>query len=75
MREEGIIKVTSKMVGDNEDELESGDLYSVKDLTLDSLGYLRCILSWSDGGDVWKEQYGNNTRIIGNDMRIKKNNQ
>ena len=44
--------------------------YSNEDLTLNS-GNLRYIHPWSDGSDVWKEQCGNNTRIIGN-MRIKK---
>ena len=63
--------LASTIVRDDENELESDDLYSDEDLTLQSLGNLRL---WSDWGDAWKEQYGNNTRIIGNDMRIKKNN-
>ena len=51
----------SKIVGDDEGELKSDDLYSIKDLTWHSLGNLRCIQLW----------YGNNMRIISND----KNNQ
>ena len=62
--EEGL-SLASKNVGDDEDELESDDLYSKEDLTLNSLGHLRWIQPWSDRGDVWKEHYGNNMRIIG----------
>ena len=68
--EEGL-SLASKNVGDDEDELESDDLYSKEDLILNSLGHLRWIQQWSNRGDVWKEQewsvrYENNKRIIGN---------
>ena len=47
--------LASKIIGDDEDELESDDLYSDEDLTLNSLGNLRCIQPW---GNVWKNNMG-----------------
>ena len=71
-KDEGF-SLTSKIIRDDEDELESDDLYSDEDLSLNSLGNLRCIQPLSDWGNVekWKEQYGNNMRIIDNDLIIK----
>ena len=62
----------SKIVKDDEDELKSDILYSEKDLIVHSLDNLRYIQLWSDWGNVQKEEYRNNTRIISNNTRIKK---
>ena len=37
------LSLGSKIVGDYEDGLKSDDLYSDEDLTINSLGNLRCI--------------------------------
>ena len=49
----------SKIIGDDEDELESDDLYSDEDLTLNSLGNLRCsgvviLVMFEKGIMIWK---------------------
>ena len=46
------LALATKNVGDDEDELESDDLYSNEDSILNSLGHLRWIQPLSDRGDV-----------------------
>ena len=64
-KDEGL-SLVSKIVGDDEDELESDDLYSEFKFT-DNLMCIDCNQPWSNWGDVEK----NNMGIKGNDMRIK----
>ena len=63
------LSLASKIVGDDEDKLKSDNLYSDEDLTLNSLGNLS-----HDPMEAMfeKNNIKNNMRIIGNDMRIKK---
>ena len=60
------LSLVSKIIRDDEDELESDDLYSEFKFT-DNLRSIDYNQPWSNWGDVEK----NNMGIKGNDMRIK----